>query len=495
MFRKILIANRGEIAVRIMRTCREMGIASVAVFSDADRRAAHVLAADEAVHIGPEEPARSYLDAARIVAAAQAVGAQAVHPGYGFLSENARFCELCTEAGLVFIGPPPQAIRQLGDKIVARGIMQSHGVPVIPGTLEPAADGAGLSAEAERLGYPVIVKAAGGGGGKGMRIVQTARELGPALAQAAGEAAGAFGNSAVYLEKYLARPRHVEIQILADQHDHAIHLLERECSIQRRHQKIIEESPSTALTPELRAKMGQAAVTAAQAAGYTNAGTVEFLLTPDGAFYFLEVNTRLQVEHPVTEMITGLDLVREQIRIAAGEPLSLTQADIQGRGHAIECRIYAEDPQNGFLPSPGTIRYLQEPSGPGIRNDSGIYCGAAVPVAYDPLLSKLIVYAQDRPQAIARMTHALREYAIMGVRTTIDFLLDVMVAPAFKAGDLHTGFIETHLADWQPAGGREVEAGIAYLVGELTRSQRQPAAGAAADTPPSPWRTLGAWRR
>jgi acetyl-CoA carboxylase, biotin carboxylase subunit len=494
MFPKILIANRGEIAVRIMRTCREMGIGTVAVFSDADRQAAHLLAADEAVHIGPEDPTASYLDAGRIIAAARAVGAGAIHPGYGFLAENDRFAEQCAEAGLVFIGPPAKAIRALGDKITARNIMQDSGVPVIPGTLEAAADADRLGTEAERLGFPVIVKAAGGGGGKGMRIVHAPEDLKAAVTQAAGEARSAFGNSAVYLEKYLDKPRHVEIQVLADTHGHAVHLLERECSIQRRYQKIIEETPSPALTPRLRDQMGRAAVDAILSAGYVNAGTVEFLLAPDGAFYFLEVNTRLQVEHPITEMITGLDLVREQIRIAAGLPLSFTQADIRGRGHAIECRIYAEDPENGFFPSPGVIRYLQEPRGPGIRNDSGIYAGATVPVAYDPLLSKLVAHAQDRDQAIQRMIQALREYVVFGVKTTIPFLLDVMQSPAFQAGETFTHFIDTHFSQWRPAADRIAEAGIAYLIGERTRPRRQAGRAAAPDSAPSPWQTLGNWR-
>jgi acetyl-CoA carboxylase, biotin carboxylase subunit len=494
MFSKILIANRGEIAVRIIRTCREMGIGTVAVYSDADRRAAHVLAADEAVHIGPEEASGSYLHAGNIIAAARSTGAAAIHPGYGFLAENASFAGQCAASGVVFIGPPPQAIEALGDKIRARNIMQDSGVPVIPGTLEAAADADHLRARADELGFPVIVKASGGGGGKGMRIVHAPEELMAAVKQAAGEAQSAFGNSAVYLEKYLDRPRHVEIQVLADTQGHAVHLLERECSIQRRYQKIIEETPSPALHPALREQMGRAAVTAIQKAGYVNAGTVEFLLTPDGAFYFLEVNTRLQVEHPITEMITGLDLVREQIRIAAGLPLSFTQADIQGRGHAIECRIYAEDPANGFFPSPGVIHYLKEPRGPGIRNDSGIYAGATVPVAYDPLLSKLVAYASDRDQAIARMVQALREYVVFGVKTTIPFLLDVLRCPAFQAGETFTHFIDTHFTPWQPSADRIAAAGIAYLIAERSRPGRQAAQGAAAAGILSPWQNLGHWR-
>jgi acetyl-CoA carboxylase biotin carboxylase subunit len=494
MFRKILIANRGEIAVRIMRTCREMGIATVAVFSEADRRAAHVLAADEALAIGAEAPAESYLHAERIIDAARTTGAQAVHPGYGFLAESERFAARCAQAGLVFIGPSPEAIRALGDKIKARNLLQAAGVPVIPGTMEDAQDGDQLRAQAAQLGYPVIVKAAGGGGGKGMRIVPGPEALTASVTQAASEAGNAFGNRAVYLEKYLAQPRHVEIQVLADCHGNAVHLLERECSIQRRYQKIIEESPSPALTPALREQMGQAAVQAVRRAGYVNAGTVEFLLDGDGRFYFLEVNTRLQVEHPVTEMITGLDLVREQIRIAAGQPLSVTQADIQGRGHAIECRIYAEDPENNFLPSPGVIRYLKEPAGPGLRNDSGVYAGADVPVSYDPLVSKLIAHAQDRDQAVARMAQALRGYVVFGVKTIIPFLLAVLESPAFRAGDLSTRFIDTHFSGWRPSMARTELAAIAYLAGELSKPRQTPLPATGEARCPTPWQTLGHWR-
>lgn len=494
MFEKILIANRGEIALRIMCTCREMGIASVAVYSDADARALHVLRADEAVHIGPAEPSESYLNIARILDAARCSGADAVHPGYGFLSENADFAEGCAEAGLVFIGPPAKVIRTLGDKIAARRIMLESGVPVIPGMTEKDGDPAAWADHARRVGYPVLVKAAAGGGGKGMRVVDDPAGLAAACAAASREAAAAFGSGAVYLEKLLPRSRHVEFQILADAQGHAIHLLERECSIQRRHQKIIEETPSPALSPELREAMGRAAVAAARAAGYVNAGTVEFILDAQGRFYFLEVNTRLQVEHPITEMITGLDLVRCQIEIAAGRPLSLAQADVIGRGHAIECRIYAEDPACGFLPSPGLIAFLQEPSGPGIRNDCGVYSGTEVPVAYDPIISKLVAHGATREQAVARMIRALQSYAVLGVKTNIGFLLDVLASRPFREGRTFTDFIATHFTDWAPdAGGQELAA-IAYVADAMSARPR-PAAGQGPAGHPTPWQTLGSWRQ
>ena len=408
MFKRILIANRGEIACRIMATCREMGIETVAVYSQADETAAHVLAADRAVLLGAADPAESYLNQDRIFAAARETGAEAIHPGYGFLAENETFASRCQTEAITFIGPPPAAIRDLGDKTVARRLMQGSDVPVIPGLSHPETDPAKLGEAAERIGYPVLIKAAAGGGGKGMRVVHSAAELAEAAVTASREAAAAFGNGAIFIEKYLARARHVEFQIMADSQGNCIHLLERECSIQRRHQKIIEETPSPALTPALREEMGAAAVRAAQAAGYVNAGTVEFLLDPDGRFYFLEVNTRLQVEHPITEMVTGIDMVREQIRIAAGERLSFSQSDIAGRGHAIECRIYAEDPETDFFPSPGPIDYLQQPQGPGIRVDSGVYMGGQVPVEYDPILAKMIVHAETREAAIARACRGLK---------------------------------------------------------------------------------------
>ena len=494
MFKRILIANRGEIACRIMATCREMGIETVAVYSEADTKAAHVQAADQAVAVGASDPAASYLDQDRIIAAVRSTGAEAVHPGYGFLSENPDFAARCETEKITFIGPPADSIRELGDKTVARRLMEGSDVPVIPGLYHPESDPDKLAAEAARIGYPVLIKAAAGGGGKGMRVVHSAEELADAADAASREALAAFGSGAIYLEKYLARARHVEFQIMADSHGNCIHLLERECSIQRRHQKIIEETPSTALTPELRESMGAAAVRAARAAGYVNAGTVEFLLDQDGQFYFLEVNTRLQVEHPVTEMVTGIDMVREQIRIAAGEPLTYTQSDIAGRGHAIECRIYAEDPANDFLPSPGPIEYLRPPQGPGIRVDSGIYEGGQVPMEYDPILAKLIVHAHDREAAIARARRALESYVILGVQTPIAFLRDVLGHAAFYAGETFTDFVPTHMADWQASRDHNDLARMVYIADTLTTGRLESASLKGAQAARTPWQTLGAWR-
>jgi acetyl-CoA carboxylase biotin carboxylase subunit len=494
MFRKILIANRGEIAVRIMRTCGEMGIAAVAVYSEADRSALHVQTADEAISIGPSEPRESYLNIEKIVSAARACGAEAIHPGYGFLAENGAFAERCEAEGLRFIGPPAGVIRSLGDKTTARRLMLEGAVPVIPGMMEPEADPAILAEAARKIGYPVLLKAAAGGGGKGMRVVSDADKLKEAFNEATSEAQSAFGSGAVYLEKYIERPRHVEIQILADTHGHIVHLGERECSLQRRHQKIIEESPSPALNPALRDSMGKAALSAARAAGYVNAGTVEFLLDAQDRFYFLEVNTRLQVEHPVTEMVTGIDLVREQIRIAAGEPLSFRQEEIRPRGHAIECRIYAEDPEQGFLPSPGEILHLREPSGPGVRVDSGIYSGFTVPTAYDPILSKLIVHAGDRPGAIERMVRALGEYCVLGIRTPVDFLLDVIRSEEFRKGETHTRLIDERFAGWKSSLSRTDLACLAYAASRLSPRKNVPSGtGKERDHFPSPWETLGNW--
>jgi acetyl-CoA carboxylase biotin carboxylase subunit len=494
MFRKILIANRGEIAVRIMRTCREMGITTVAVYSEADRTALHVKTADEALCIGDPMPSESYLNVDRIITAAKGCGAEAIHPGYGFLSENDGFARRCEEEGIVFIGPPPAVIKALGDKTGARRIMLKGNVPVIPGMSESEDDFGKISRHADEIGYPVIIKAAAGGGGKGMRVVREPDQLKSAFETAQSEAQTAFGNAAVYLEKYLDHPRHVEIQILADHHGNIIHLCERECSIQRRHQKIIEETPSPVVNPQLRKEMGQAAINAARAAGYQNAGTVEFLLDQDGKFYFMEVNTRLQVEHPVTEMVTGIDLVREQIRIASGLPLSYRQQDIAPRGHAIECRIYAEDPENGFMPSPGEIAFLKEPSGPGIRVDSGIYSGFSVPTAYDPILSKLVVCAVDRPAAIEKMACALGDYVILGIKTPVPFLLDVIRSERFAKGETWTRLIDDEFSDWkQGTDGRDAAA-IAYAVWRQNpRKASAREAGKGENIFPSPWETLGSW--
>jgi len=492
VFEKILVANRGEIAVRIIRTCREMGIQTVAVYSDADAIALHVLEAQEAVHIGPSEPGQSYLNGERIIGVALETGAEAIHPGYGFLAENPAFAAAVEAAGLCFIGPPHPVIRDLGDKTKARKIMESAGVPVIPGTKEATTDADTLRAEANRMGFPVLIKAAAGGGGKGMRTVENPEDMREACISAISEAGKAFGNGAVYLEKYLLHPRHIEFQVLADQQGHVVHLFERECSIQRRHQKIIEESPSPVLTLAVRESMAKAAVSAATAAGYVNAGTVEFLFEPPDRFYFLEVNTRLQVEHPVTEMLTGLDLVRLQIEIAAGNPLPFEQRDIMQRGHALECRIYAEDPTAQFFPCPGRVLLYQEPQGPGIRVDSGIYQGFEVPVEYDPILSKLIVWAEDRRAAANRIIRALQQYPILGIRTTVPFLMDVIQSDAFNKGETDTGFIEKHFKKWSPGGQERDLAGIAWVADTVTRDHIsrgfQETGGI-----PSPWETLGPW--
>ena len=460
MFKKILIANRGEIAVRIIRACREMGITSVAVFSEADRKSLHVQLADEAYLIGPAPSLESYLNQERILAVAKSCGAEAVHPGYGFLAENADFAARVREAGLTFIGPSPEAIRLMGDKTAARKLASRLGVPTIPGTLEPVAAPEEAEALAKDIGYPVLLKAAAGGGGKGMRLVRDEAEMASAFRAAQSEAHSAFGDGRVYLEKYIEEPRHIEFQILGDEHGQIIHLNERECSIQRRHQKLVEESPSVIMTPELRAEMGQAAVRLASEAGYSNAGTVEFLVDSSRNYYFLEMNTRLQVEHPVTEWITGLDLVKEQIRIAAGEPLRIQQDRVQARGHAIEVRVYAEDPASNFMPSTGKISFLQEPQGIGVRCDSGIFSGSEVLRYYDPLLAKLIVWAPTREEALDRLRRALHEYQIYGVETTLPFFVRLVDNPAFRAGKISTHFLERErLAGQLPQRDGHGEAG------------------------------------
>jgi len=467
-FGKILIANRGEIAVRIIRACRELGISTVAVFSEADRESLHVLMADEAYPIGPPPAVESYLVIEKIIAVAKAAGAEAIHPGYGFLAENAGFAEACQRAGVIFIGPPPPAIRAMGDKTAARRAAIGVNVPVVPGATEPVGSDAEAVRVAREVGYPVMVKAAMGGGGKGMRLVRDEKALASALRLARSEAGSAFGDSSVYIERYVEEPRHIEIQILADSHGRMIHLGERECSIQRRHQKLIEESPSPFVDEPLRRAMGEAACRVAASVGYVNAGTVEFLVDRDRNFYFLEMNTRLQVEHPVTEMVVGRDLVKEQIRIAAGEPLGYTQDEVSWRGWAIECRIYAEDPYQEFMPSPGEIKGLRTPGGPWVRDDSGVYEGCTVPIHYDPMISKLIVWGLDRHEAIRRMARALREYQVVGVRTTIPALLRIMDHPEFVAGRLSTHFLEHALAKDRPeAEGkhRAVALVAAALVG------------------------------
>lgn len=441
MFTKILVANRGEIAVRVMTACQEMGITAVAVFSEADRHALHVQVADEAYPIGPAPAAQSYLNIPAIIEVARRCGAQAIHPGYGFLSENAEFAEACSQAGIVFIGPPPAAIRLLGSKIEAKHTAEGVGVPTVPGYSGADQSAERFLAEARKIGFPVMLKPANGGGGKGMRAISSEEGFTEALAGAKREALGAFGSDEMLLEKLVLGPRHVEFQILADAHGNAVHLGERECSIQRRHQKIVEESPSVALTPALRAEMGEAAVRVALAAGYVNAGTVEFLLDQAGQFYFLEINTRLQVEHPVTEWVTGLDLVKHQIRIAAGEPLPLQQEAITPRGHAIEMRLYAEDPTNNFLPSIGRVEVFEPPRAPGVRVDSGIASGGEVTVHYDPMLAKLIVYGEDRQAALERLRWALEHWSVLGVETNLLLLRAIATHPAFVAGHTFTDFL------------------------------------------------------
>jgi acetyl-CoA carboxylase biotin carboxylase subunit len=441
--RKVLIANRGEIALRIVRACRELGIGSVAVFSDADRRAPHVMEADEAYRIGPPPSSESYLRADGLIDVAQRAGCDAVHPGYGFLAERAFFAQAVEDAGLTFVGPSSSAIAAMGDKTEARRRMIAAGVPVVPGIAEPLADAEAASAVAAEFGYPVLLKAAAGGGGKGMRVVHGPGELERAFAAARGEAQSAFGDGSIYLEKYLDRPRHIEIQVLADAHGNVVHLGERDCSVQRRHQKMIEEAPSPALTPELRARMGETAVAAARAVDYRNAGTIEFLFQ-DGEYFFLEMNTRIQVEHPVTELVMGLDLVQWQLRIAGGEVLPFAQESLQPQGHAIECRITSEDPANGFLPSTGRISLLEMPGGPGVRWDGGIMEGVEIGLFYDPLLGKLIVHAPDRASALDRMARALAELRVVGVETSTAFHRRVMQEPAFRSGDVTIRYLEEH---------------------------------------------------
>ncbi len=441
-FSKVLIANRGEIALRILRTCEEMGIATVAVHSTVDRHSLHVELADESVCIGEPPSNKSYLNIPNIIAAALTRNATAIHPGYGFLAENARFAEICADHQIVFIGPSPDSIRSMGDKSTAKKTMQRVGVPTVPGSAGLLLDEAEAQAIARKIGYPIIIKATAGGGGRGMRLVQEESELSRLFAAAQGEAEAAFGNAGVYLEKFVQKPRHIEFQILADTHGNVIHLGERECSIQRRHQKLLEESPSPALTPTLREKMGIAAVMAAKSINYVGAGTVEFLLDQSGEFYFMEMNTRIQVEHPVTEMVTGLDLIAEQIRIAQGEPLSLTQDQVVLRGHAIECRINAEDPEHNFRPHPGRISGYLPPSGPGVRMDSHVYTDYEIPPYYDSLIGKLIVWGHDRPAAIKRMRRALRECAVTGLPTTIAFHQKILDNPDFQKGDVYTNFVE-----------------------------------------------------
>ena len=444
MIKKVLIANRGEIAVRIMRTCREMGIKTVAVFSDADRKSLHARYADEAIYIGPSPSAESYLVKEKVIEAAKNTGADAIHPGYGFLSENAEFADLVRKEGIIFIGPSYESIRLMGDKVSARRIMARAGVPVVPGTKREIENDNVALRVIRMIGCPVMIKASAGGGGKGMRLVYNESESLQALKAARSEARESFGDDSIYIEKYISSPHHVEFQILADQHGNVIHLCERECSIQRRHQKIIEETPSPIMTEELRKEMGEKAIAAARSVNYEGAGTIEFLVDDKLNFYFLEMNTRLQVEHPITERVTGIDIVKEQIRIASGEKLAYCQNDIFQDGHAIECRIYAEDPENNFMPSPGMIKKIIEPMGFGVRTDSYVYEGYEIPIHYDPMISKLITWGKTRDEAIIRMLRSLEDYYIMGIKNSIDFLKRIMEMPEFLNGNYDTHFIDNY---------------------------------------------------
>ncbi len=497
--KKILIANRGEIAVRIARACRELGLSPVAVYSECDRTALHVRYADAAYPIGPSAPRESYLRIDRLIDAAKKSGADAVHPGYGFLAENEEFAAAVGDAGLTFIGPSPDAIRTMGSKTAARAAAVRAGVPVVPGTdpLDADVPDADIATLAASIGYPLLVKAVAGGGGKGMRTVIDAADLAGAVLAARSEAGTAFGDASVYLERRLARPRHIEVQLLGDAHGTVLPFVERECSIQRRHQKVVEETPSLAVSPALREQMTASAAAVAKTVGYTNAGTIEFLLDEDGSFYFLEMNTRLQVEHPITEMVTGLDLVRWQIRIARGERLDVDPARLlQPHGHAIECRIYAEDPDNNFLPSPGRIHQLRVPAGPGIRDDSGATAGLDVPIFYDPMISKLVAWAEDRPLAVARMRRALREYLVTGIKTTLPFFTWLLAQPEFVEGRFHTTYLDEVL---KARNGKsfveltpeveDIAAIAAALQAALSPSSLTNGAGAAGSSP-----TAGAWR-
>ncbi len=493
-FSKILIANRGEIAVRIIRACRELGIESVAVYSEADIQALHVRMANQGVLIGPPAPGESYLDARKLIAAALQTGAEAIHPGYGFLSENAAFAQAVLEAGLVFIGPTAQAIDAMGDKGQARSLMIAAGVPVVPGYQGPD-DDAQLAQAAAEIGYPVFIKAAAGGGGKGMRVVSQPEDLPEMIAAARREAIHAFGDPRLILEKYIPDARHVEIQVLGDMHGNVVHLFERECSIQRRHQKIIEETPSPLLNPALRKKMGASAVAAATAVHYIGAGTIEFIVDPTTLkYYFLEMNTRLQVEHPITEKVTNLDLVHLQLRVAAGEALPFTQADLHQTGHALECRLYAEDPSNQFLPSAGKILEFIPPQGPGVRVDSGVTTGDTITTHYDPLIAKVITFAEDRPTAIRKMRAALQETILLGLTSNLAFLQAVLEHPVFWEGTATTQFVPNHMSSWRPT---EDELPFEALAAAILADFEPPAARSGSpgrDLPGSPWQRVDRFR-
>lgn len=490
--KKLLVANRGEIALRVMRSAKEMGIRTVAVFSEADRNAMHVRFADEAYCIGPPPSSESYLRVGKIIEVAKWAGAHAIHPGYGFLSENEDFAELVEKEGLIFIGPSADSMRLMGSKLAAKEAVAKFDVPLVPGTSTPITDIAEAKAIAKKIGYPVLIKASAGGGGKGMRVVENENDFENQMERAISEATAAFGDGSVFIEKYVLKPRHIEFQIFGDKHGNVVHLFERECSIQRRHQKVVEEAPSAVLTPELRQKMGEAAVNAAKAANYYNAGTIEFIYDEDGSFYFLEMNTRLQVEHPVTELITGLDLVKLQIRIAEGEELPFRQQDLAIHGHAIELRVCAEDPANSFLPDIGTLQTYRRPQGHGVRVDDGYEEGMKIPVQYDPLLAKLVVHAQTRSLAMDKMIRAIEDYHISGVETTLGFGKFVMQHPAFRAGNFNTRFIENYfkpeMLKEPPAGSEEsLAAALAFV---LHHQQKPPTAARATSTAPA-----GKWRK
>jgi len=496
MIRRLLVANRGEIALRVMRACDELGIDTIAVYSDADARALHARAAGRAVRIGPSPAAESYLSIPRILEAARDTGADAIHPGYGFLAENPAFASACADAGLIFVGPTADAMAAMGSKIGARTLMQASGVPVVPGETPADQSDAAIRSCASRIGYPVLIKASAGGGGKGMRVVRTPDDLDAALAGARHEAQSAFGDGTLYVEKLIERARHIEIQLMADHHGSVVHLFERECSTQRRHQKVVEESPSPAVTPALRARMGEAAVAAARAVGYRNAGTIEFLLEGAGAdarFYFLEMNTRLQVEHPVTEAVTGVDLVHEQLRVAGGQPLSWRQADLTQRGHAIECRIYAEDAANGFLPQAGRVLRYSAPVRPGIRMDSGVESDSEVTVFYDPMIAKLIAFGETRDAAIARARAALAETVVLGITTNTAFLRRVLDDAAFRQGRLDTGYLDregSHLFADPPLPAAALAAAVVHV--ERAAGAAGPGAGGRPEV--DPWVLLRGWR-
>ena len=492
-FRKVLVANRGEIAVRVLRALRELDITSAVVYSDPDRAALHVLLADEAYRIGPAPSRESYLRGAAIVELARSIGADAIHPGYGFLSENASFAALCRDAGITFIGPSPEAIAAMGSKVESRRLMIDAGVPVVPGGRDPLPDLESAQRAAGEIGYPVMLKAAAGGGGKGMRRIDRPDDFAAAFRAARSEAASSFGDDAVYLEKYLDRPRHVEIQVMGDGHGTVVSLGERECSLQRRHQKVVEEAPSPVVGPQLRRRMGEAAVQAAQAVGYANAGTVEFLLADDGNFYFLEMNTRLQVEHPVTELVTGLDLVVAQLLVAQGEPLPAEFHEVEPFGHAVEVRLYAEDPAHGFTPSPGRIVRLRWPEGPGVRNDCGVYEGGEVSIHYDPMLGKLIVWGRDREQALRRLGRALAETLVEGVATTIPLFQALLADPDFRAGRLDIAMLDRKLAAGELAFARpDPQRDLPFVAAALAHFDRCGRAAAGTETPAAGRRK--AWR-